>query len=92
LKFEWTIKTRENDASFENPYPKREWECRDQISELVKDIRFCSDKVISVSANDLVISIEIKGMNKDELNEFLIKCIQPYYANGYLKGETLKNI
>jgi hypothetical protein len=89
--FELTIKTRENDASFENKYPRRLSECLDQVSELIKDIQ-AHPKVVSASVNCLVISIETNELNQDELNEFLIKCIQPYYANGYLKGETLKNI
>lgn len=90
MNFKFKIKTMEDDASFENKYPRKLSECLDQISELVKDIQV-HPKVNSSTVNGLVISIETNGMNQKELNEFLIKCIRPYYANGYLKGETLKN-
>jgi len=78
MKFEFTIKTKENDSSLACPYPNSLEECERQIIELAKELEYnLSSYDCYADINNRTITVDIQKCTKEEF----VKWTKPIFDN-----------
>ena len=77
MKFEMTVRVRNNEVNWDCPYGQYGEDCERHILELANDISRL-DKVSNTVVHRCVISIDAEVMSEDELKELMIEYMRAH--------------